>query len=175
MERLELARSIRQAARLTGRFVLRSGRVSDVYWDKYRFESDPVLLRAIAQGLLELARGLDFERLAGLELGGIPLATAMSLESGLPCGFVRKQPKSYGTRNLIEGGAVSGERLLVVEDVITTAGQVVDSVQQLRRLGFIVEHVLCVIDREAGGAERLEREGCKLRALFRMSELERVD
>lgn len=172
MDRAELAARIREVARLTGRFKLRSGQISDVYWDKYRFEASPVLLRAIARDLLMLTRMLRFDRLAGLELGGIPLATAMSLEGGLSCGFVRKEPKPYGTCNLIEGGAEPGERLLVVEDVITTAGQVVQSVEQLRSRGFLVEDVVCVIDREAGGLERLKRVGCNLHALFRMSELE---
>ncbi len=172
MERHELIQRVAHAARLTGTFRLRSGAVSNVYWDKYRFESDPVLLAAIADHLVRLVASCSFDRYAGLELGGVPLATAMSLRTGVCCAFVRKKPKEYGTCNLIEGGAQRGEQLLVVEDVITTAGQVVDSVQALRERGFNVRDVVCVIDREAGGADRLSSIGCRLHRLFTMRELE---
>ncbi len=172
MNRSVLAHRIARASRLSGQFRLRSGKTSNVYWDKYRFESDPVLLAAITDQLLQLAAHCTFDRYAGLELGGVPLATALSLRSGVPCAFVRKKPKEYGTCNLVEGGAQPGERLLVVEDVITTAGQVVASVRALRELGFEITDVLCVIDREAGGREKLAEIGCKLHPLFTMRELE---
>jgi orotate phosphoribosyltransferase len=147
--------------------------VSSVYWDKYRFESDPPILRAIAYLMRSLLpAGLD--RLAGLELGGVPLATALSLETGAPVLFVRKVAKSYGTANLVEGGFRTGERAVVVEDVVTSGGQVCRSVRQMRELGLTVEHVVCVIDREEGGAENIAGMGCQLTPLFTMAELERL-
>ncbi|HID22117.1 MAG TPA: orotate phosphoribosyltransferase, partial [Planctomycetaceae bacterium] len=109
--------------------------------------------------------------LAGLEMGGIPLATAISLETGLEACFVRKKAKEYGTCKFAEGNAVEGRTLCIVEDVITTGGQVILSAEDLRNAGAKVEHVLCVIDREAGGTERLADAGLSLHPLFTMSEL----
>jgi orotate phosphoribosyltransferase len=170
-EKVALARQIRERARLTGRFTLRSGAVSAVYWDKYRFESDPALLRAIARQMVPLLpSGID--RLGGLELGGVPLATALSLETGLPALFVRKAAKSYGTANLVEGGFRLGDRVVAIEDVITSGGQVCTSVQQLRDLGLVVEHVVCVVDRQEGGAANIAAVGCALSSLFTMADLE---
>jgi len=174
MDRTALARAIRQAAYLTGSFRLRSGQMSSFYWDKYRFESQPELLRAVAAELAGLLPTSGFDRLAGLELGGIPLATALALAVGKPCLFVRKQAKDYGTCNLVEGGHARGERIVVIEDVITTAGQVVESVGQMRRAGLIIEHVLCVIDRQQGGRETLTAIGCELRSVFTLEELDRL-
>lgn len=160
------------AAHLTGDFVLRSGARSTEYFDKYRFEADPVLLRDLAAALAPLLPA-GAEVLAGLELGGVPLATALSLETGLPAAFVRKAPKEYGTRRLAEGADVADRRVVVVEDVITSGGQVLTSCADLRERGADVVRVLCVIDREAGGADRLAAAGLDLAALFRMSELPR--
>lgn len=173
MGRTELARRIRAASYLTGEFKLRSGLTSTFYWDKYRFESDPALMRDV---IAELARILppSFDRLAGLELGGVPLATGLSLSTGKPCLFVRKTAKQYGTCNLVEGGFQPGERVVAVEDVITTAGQVRSSVTEMRDLGLIVDDVVCVIDRQQGGAEKLTEIGCSLRAVFTLEELERL-
>lgn len=165
-----LAFRIYERAHLTGSFVLRSGATSSEYFDKYLFESDPPLLREIAHGLV----GLLPERvdaLVGLELGGVPLATVCSQVSGLSTLFVRKQAKSYGTCRLAEGGPVAGRRLVVIEDVITSGGQVVESCRRLREGGAEIAAVLCVIDREAGGAESLAADGLQLRSLFTMSQL----
>jgi len=165
-----LAAQIYKCSHLEGEFRLRSGAVSGEYFDKYRFESDPQLLRQIAMRLLDLLPP-DVDALAGLELGGIPIATAVSQLSGLPTLFVRKEPKSYGTCQLAEGGEVSGRRLVVIEDVVTSAGQVIDSSRRLRELGAVVEVAVCVIDREAGGQSNLASEAIELRALLTMSEL----
>lgn len=173
MNRAELARSIVERALLRGQFVLRSGTTSSTYWDKYRFESDPGLLRVIADELVRLLPA-SFDKLAGLELGGIPLATAVALTTGRPQLFVRKQAKTYGTANLVEGGFVPGEVAVVVEDVVTSGGQVVDSVEQLRALGLVVQNAICVIDREQGGRQRLAQIGCSLAAAFTISEIERL-
>jgi orotate phosphoribosyltransferase len=166
-----LALRIYERAHLTGSFMLRSGATSSEYFDKYLFESDPRLLRAVAQAVIELLPG-QVDALAGLELGGVPLATVCSQVSGLPTLFVRKQPKSYGTRRLAEGGSLAGRRLAVIEDVITSGGQVIESCRQLRAEGAEIAAVVCVIDREAGGAENLAAEGLQLRSLFTMSQLQ---
>ncbi len=167
----DLAARIQERAMLTGTFTLRSGATSDVYFDKYRFESDPALLREICEAMAPLIPA-GTEAIAGLELGGIPLATVLSQITGLPALFVRKEAKTYGTAQLAEGGPVEGRRLVVVEDVVTSGGQVLASCADLRGLGATITAVLCVIDREAGGAEALAADGLELRALYTRSQLE---
>ncbi len=166
----ELGLRIYDRARLTGEFLLRSGAVSSEYFDKYLFESDPRLLREIAEALAGLVPN-DVDALAGLELGGVPLAVAVSQVSGLPTLFVRKAAKQYGTGRLAEGGKVAGRRVVVVEDIVTSGGQVIESCRALRERGANVAVVLCVIDREAGGRDSLAAEGLELRPLFAMSRL----
>jgi orotate phosphoribosyltransferase len=171
LQRTELMRRIYARSLLTGEFRLRSGAISDQYFDKYLFEADPLLLREIASELVVLLPdGVDV--LAGLELGGVPLATVASQLSGLPTLFVRKERKTYGTCLLAEGGASGGRRLAVVEDVITSGGQVIESCRALREDGAQITTVLCVINREAGGRENLAGEGLELRSLFTMRELQ---
>jgi orotate phosphoribosyltransferase len=166
----DLARRVHRASHLTGTFVLRSGATSSEYFDKYRFESDPRLLRELAEAMAGLLPdGAD--GLAGLELGGVPLATVLSQVTGLPAGFVRKQAKPYGTRRLAEGFDVAGRRLVVVEDVVTSGGAVVDSCRALRSEGAEVAVAVCVIDREAGGPANLADVGVELRPLFTMTQL----
>ena len=173
MTREDLARWIYEISNLRGEFTLRSGVVADRYFDKFRFEADPVLLAEIASAMRGLIpSGVD--ALAGLEMGGIPLVTALSRETGIPALFVRKQAKEYGTRFLAEGGHVEGRKLLVVEDVVTSGGQVLRSTQDLRGLGATVERAVCVIDRESGGRDNLAKSGVELDALFAMSELEKA-
>lgn len=167
----ELARRIHERSHLTGQFVLRSGAETSVYVDKYAFEADPALLRDVANAMLPMLPD-DLDALAGLELGGIPLATMLSQLSGLPTRFVRKQAKTYGTCRLAEGGQIAAQRLAIIEDVITTAGQVIQSAAALREQGASISTALCVIDRQAGGSENLESENLELRALLTMSQLE---
>jgi orotate phosphoribosyltransferase len=169
-DRARLAAAVYAAAHLTGTFTLRSGEVSHEYFDKYMFESDPPLLRAIAAACLPLVpAGVD--ALAGLELGGVPLATMMSQLSGPPTRFVRKEAKTYGTCRLAEGGELDGRRLCIVEDVVTSGGAILDAASELRARGAVLGPVVCVIDRESGGVEKLAAEDLELHALFRMSEL----
>lgn len=165
-----LAARVYACAHLVGEFRLRSGAYSTEYFDKYRFEADPALLREIAERMAAtLPDGVDV--LAGLELGGVPLATMLSQVTGLPVAFVRKQAKTYGTCRLAEGADVAGCRLAVVEDVITSGGQVLASCAALRALGADVIRVVCVIDREQGARERLREAGLELDALFTMGAL----
>jgi orotate phosphoribosyltransferase len=166
----QLGERIYARSRLTGEFRLRSDATSSEYFDKYLFESDPPLIREIAEALVALIPA-GVEVLAGLELGGVPLAVVASQVSGLPTVFVRKTAKTYGTCRLAEGGEVAGRRIAVVEDVVTSGGQVIESCRELRDREAEIVAVLCVIDREAGGRENLATEGLDLRALFTMSQL----
>jgi orotate phosphoribosyltransferase len=166
----DLARRVYEIAHLTGEFTLRSGQVSHEYFDKYRFEADPVLLRDVAEAMAPLVPA-GTEVLAGLELGGIPIVTMLSQVTGLPAVFVRKEAKAYGTCQLAEGGDIAGRQTVVVEDVVTTGGQVLLSCADLRERGAVVDTVLCVIDREAGGPEAFASDGLSLRALLTMSRL----
>jgi orotate phosphoribosyltransferase len=169
-DRTTLARAVYDVAHITGTFRLRSGVTSHEYFDKYLFEADPRLLLDLATAMAPLVPdGTD--ALAGLELGGVPLATVLSQVTGLPARFVRKKAKDYGTEKLAEGGTIAGERVCVVEDVVTSGGQVVESCEALRAEGAVITGVLCVIDREAGGPANLAAAGLPLSPRFTMSEL----
>ena len=169
----DLARRVRDRCRLTGRFVLRSGREADEYFDKYQFEADPALLGEIAVAMAPLIPE-GTEVLAGLEMGGIAVVTALGQQSGLPCAFVRKAAKPYGTARLAEGAELSQRRVLVVEDVVTSGGQIAISARQLRELGAEITHALCVIDRQEGGTSTLAADGIGLRALLTREELDKA-
>ena len=168
--RVDLARRIYQTAHITGEFTLRSGAKSREYFDKYLFEADPKLLKDIATALVPLVpAGID--ALAGLEMGGIPIATMLSQLTGLPVLFVRKKAKEYGTCKIAEGGLVRGRKLLVVEDVVTSGGAILDAAKALREEGAELGRVVCVIDRESGGAANLAKVELDLKPLFTMTEL----
>lgn len=167
----DLARDIDACCRLRGEFTLRSGQVSQEYFDKYLFESDPALLRRVAEQMLDLLPA-DTELLGGLEMGGIPIATVLSARTGLPALFVRKQAKTYGTCKLAEGPDVDGRRVTLVEDVITTGGAVRDATRALREYGAVVEHVLCAIDRSPAGENPLADVGLDVRPVLTKAELD---
>jgi orotate phosphoribosyltransferase len=160
-----LAKRIYDTAHITGEFLLRSGVISNEYFDKYLFESDPALLRRVASAMAELVPA-DTGLLGGLELGGIPLATLLSQLTGIPALFVRKQAKSYGTRQLAEGGDPRGRTVVLIEDVITTGGAVVLAARALRELGATVTTVVCAIDRSDPGASGLTIEGIAVRSVL---------
>lgn len=168
-----LAASIAARCRLSGAFVLRSGRTATEYFDKYQFEADPVLLDAVGAGLAPLVPP-GTEVLAGLEMGGIAVVVALARHAGLPCAFVRKAAKPYGTRRLAEGTDLAGRRVLLVEDVVTSGGQIAISAGELRAAGAVVEHAVCVIDRQEGGAEALAARGITLHALLTREALDAV-
>ncbi len=167
----KLAQAIFKIAHLEGEFKLRSGMISNEYFDKYRFEAQPRLLKAIAMAL----RGMipsDTQVLAGLEMGGIPIATALALESSLPVVFVRKTAKEYGTRRVAEGlESLKGCKICIIEDVITTGGQVVMSAEELRKEGALVNRVLCVISRQQGGEDNLRKAGLEMMSLYTQEQL----
>ena len=129
-----LAVRIDRTCRLRGRFTLRSGQISEDYFDKYLFEAQPALLAEVAEAMARLVPA-GTEVLAGMELGGIPIATMISQLTGLPTVFVRKQAKGYGTNRIAEGAPVDGRRVVIVEDVVTTGGALLRSAADLRAAG----------------------------------------
>lgn len=170
MTKSELAKKIYEVTYLRGEFKLRSGQVSNEYFDKYRFEARPEILKEIARQMAPLIPS-GTEILAGLEMGGIPIATALSLETGIPCLFVRKKAKDYGTCQFAEGLDPRGKSVCIIEDVITTGGQVILSAEDLKTTGAKVGPVLCVIHRGTGHEPKLEDAGLKMTALMTMKEL----
>src|SRR5471032_2315781 len=168
-----LAKRIYDTAHITGDFLLRSGARSTEYFDKYLFEADPDLLKHIASAMVKLVP-TGIYALAGLEMGGIPIATMLSQLTGLPVLFVRKKAKEYGTCKIAEGGLVRGRKLLIVEDVVTSGGAILDAAKALRKEGAELGAVVCVIDRESGGPANLAKSDLILTPLFTMSELKKT-
>ena len=170
----ELSEALKQCGALQfGEFTLASGAKSDYYIDIKKASTNPEVLRLIARLMAQKMRveGIQADRIAGVVLGSVPLATALALETGIPYVMIRKEKKDHGTGKLIEGDLNAGDRVLVVEDVITTAGSSIKAIGTLREAGAVVEHVISVIDREGGGAENLAEAGVDFRPLVRASEL----
>jgi orotate phosphoribosyltransferase len=170
-ERKELGRELVAASYLKGDFVLRSGRRSNRYFDKFLFETDPALLRRLGRHLAQLVPA-ETQRLAAPELGAVLLGGAVSMETGLPLVLVRKEPKGYGTSKQIEGRFEPGERVTVIEDVVTTGGDSLRSAQVLRDAGVEVIHLVVVLDRGEGGEENIRAAGIPYSPLFRIADLE---
>jgi orotate phosphoribosyltransferase len=168
-----LARDVDARCRLTGTFTLRSGQSASEYFDKYLFETDPALLARVAAAMVPLLPPAT-DLLGGLEMGGIPIATVVSAQSGLPALFVRKHAKTYGTCKLAEGPEVAGRRVTLIEDVITTGGAVRDATVALRDAGATVDTVVCAIDRSLGEANPLTDVGLELRSVLTKAELDAV-
>jgi len=169
----DLGAALRESAYLEGDFVLRSGRRSRYYLDKYLFETRPELLRPLGERIAAAVaeHAPEAVRIAAPELGAIVLAAAASLAGGLPFVIVRKEAKQYGTGNLLEGAFEGGEEVCLVEDVVTSGGAAVGAVEALREAGLVCRTAVCVVDREEGGADALARHAVRLRPLFRASEL----
>lgn len=167
----QIAREIREIARIQGTFTLRSGAVSDTYFDKYRFEADPPLLKRICTALQPLIPA-EATVLAGLEMGGIPLVTVLGQLTGLPTAFLRKEAKTYGTCRYAEGAELKGEGVLMVEDVVSSGGAIIDTLNMLRGDGIEPLGAICVIDRETGGVENLANVGLTLTPMLTMSRIE---
>jgi orotate phosphoribosyltransferase len=171
--REELARGRRQAADQGGAFVLRSGKRSKYYLDKYLFETKPGLLRALGAAIARTIREHEpeAELIAGPELGAVALAAAASLETDLPFLLVRKGAKDYGTSKRLEGAFREGQCVCLVEDVVTTGGAALEAVAALREAGLKVSTAICVVDREEGGVDAFARQAVRLRPLYTASEL----
>jgi len=167
----ELGRDLVKASYLKGDFVLRSGKRSDRYFDKYLFETDPALLRRLGKHLAALVPGAT-QRLAAPELGAVLLGGAVSMETGLPLVLVRKETKGYGTAKQLEGKIEEGERVTVIEDVVTTGGDSLRSAQVLRDAGLEVIHLVVVLDRGEGGEANIAGAGIPYSPLFRIHDLE---
>jgi orotate phosphoribosyltransferase len=170
-DRESLGRDLVAASYLKGDFVLRSGKKSNRYFDKFLFETDPALLRRLGKHLAELIPR-DTQRLAAPELGAVLLGGAVSLETGLPLVLVRKEPKDYGTARQIEGRLAPEDRITLIEDVVTTGGDSLRSAQVLRDAGADVIHLVVVLDRGEGGEENIRRSGIPYSPLFRVQDLE---
>jgi orotate phosphoribosyltransferase len=173
MDDATLAADIDAHCRLTGEFTLRSGQVASEYFDKYLFETDPTLLRRVAEQMVQLLPN-DVDLIGGLEMGGIPLVTALSAETGLPALFVRKQAKTYGTCKLAEGPDVAGRTVTLIEDVITTGGAVRDATNALRDAGATVELVICAIYRSPGEDNPLADVSLEIRSVLTKADLDAV-
>ena len=172
MTRSELAQRIAEVALLHGEFTLRSGRKSKYYLDKYLFSTQPDVLRALGEMFADQIDRASVDRLAGAELGGIPLVTAASMATGLPCIFVRNQKKDYGTAQQIEGKITPGDRVVIVEDIATTGGQVIEAAKTLEAEGAKIAKIIATIDREEGAREAIEKgAGYAFEALFTKSDL----
>jgi orotate phosphoribosyltransferase len=173
----ELKLALREAAYLEGDFVLRSGRRSRYYLDKYRFETRPEILEALGERIAQAVTEVepDAVRLAGPELGAVALAAAGSLASRLPFVIVRKAAKEYGTSNRLEGAYETGELVCLVEDVVTSGGALLEAVEALREAGLTVRAAICVVDREEGGGEALAEAGVQLRPIFCASDVLEAD
>lgn len=172
-----LAALIAEACVLRGTFTLRSGQTSSYYVDKYLFSTRPEVLKPLSELFAERIRkvgaemGVKVDRLAGAELGGIPLVTVASLATGLPAIFVRNAKKDYGTAKQLEGAITPGDRVIFVEDVATTGGQALEAVGVLQAAGAKVLAVIATIDRLQGARENVEKAGLRFEALFTKRDL----
>jgi orotate phosphoribosyltransferase len=176
VDKESVGKALMKAAYLEGDFVLRSGKRSKYYLDKYLFETDPSVLRGIVYELAgmvreELAAGADYQRLAAPELGGVVLGAGLSMELGLPLLLVRKKSKDYGTTKQIEGRFEPGERVAIIEDIVTSGGAAIMAAEALREAGLDVRDLYCVVDRLEGGAAAAAAAGLTLRPLFTSAEL----
>ena len=167
---MNLAKQIKETSQLTGTFTLRSGAVSNTYFDKYLFESDPALLRSIAESMAQLVPA-GTEILAGLEMGGIPVVTMLSQVTGLPCAFIRKEAKAYGTCKYAEGPSLVGKQVAIIEDVVSSGGAILDALEKLEADGVRPNSIICVIDRQTGGKENLAKAGYELTSVLTMDKI----
>lgn len=166
----ELAKKVFDVSHLTGEFLLRSGKTSNEYFDKYQFEARPEILNQLADELMKILPA-DFDLLGAMEMGGIPIATALALKINREMVLIRKEAKQYGTCKFAEGPDIKGKKICLVEDVITTGGQVVISSGMLREKGAEVTDVIAVIDRSLGDHSKLLDAGLNLKSLFTMDQL----
>ena len=170
MEKQELIKRIKETAYLEGDFTLRSGRQSKYYLDKYRFETQPDILEALGRAFAKYVKPTT-TLIAGAELGGVALAAATSLAAKIPFIIVRNSKKGYGTSNLFEGLLSAGDRVLLVEDIATTGGQVLEAARAIEAAGAQVERIVAVIDRQEGARENIEEAGLQFEAICTKTDL----
>ena len=170
MNKEELIELLKECKALQfGRFVLTSGIVSDYYIDIKKASTNPKILKKIAEAMVEYTEGYDV--LAGMELGAVPLVVALSLETGIPYVIVRKEKREHGTSKQIEGNDVEDKKVLIVEDVTTSGGSVVKTINILRRNKALVDEVIVVVDRESGTEEKLQNLDCSFIPLLSVSDI----
>lgn len=170
---LSLALRIKIASEIRGQFTLRSGKTSDRYFDKYRFEADPRLLSDVTKEMASLIPQ-GTEVICGLEMGGIPVVTMLSHHTGIPAAFIRKQAKEHGTCKYAEGADLNNKRIVLIEDVVSSGGAIADATRMLREDGVEVETAICVIDRETGGLEKMQDIGIALISLLKASDIDEL-
>lgn len=158
MDKQQLTARIKEASYLEGDFVLRSGKRSKYYMDKYLFETQPDILKALGAEFCKHMSD-DVTLIAGAELGGVALAAATAMEAGKPWIIVRNSKKDYGTSKMVEGVIKEGDVVLLVEDIATTGGQVLEAAKIITEAGATVKKIVCVIDRKQGGRENIEGAG----------------
>jgi orotate phosphoribosyltransferase len=166
----QLVHRIAEVALLRGEFTLRSGRKSNYYLDKYRFETQPDVLAALGKLLADRVT-VQTDRIAGAELGAVPLAAAAGMAANKPFVFIRNQKKDYGTAKQIEGVLNAGDTVMIVEDVLTTGGQVLEAAKTLQEAGAKIERIVAVIDRLEGARENIEKAGFEFESLFTSKDL----
>ena len=166
----QLARRIAEVALLRGEFTLRSGRKSNYYLDKYRFETQPDVLAELGRMLADRVT-VHTDRIAGAELGAVPLAAAAGMAANKPFVFIRNQKKEYGTAKLLEGIVGPADHVVIVEDVATTGGQVLEAAKVIRETGAAIVKIIATIDRQEGARENVEAAGYRFEALFTVRDL----
>lgn len=169
MDKAELARRVKESAFLEGDFVLRSGKRSKYYLDKYLFSAQPDILAEFGKRFAEYADDVDV--IAGPELGAVSLAAATAMAADKPFAIVRKAKKEYGTTKLLEGASVEGKRVLLVEDIGTTAGAALQAAETLKAAGAIIVRLVFALDRMEGARENVEAAGFEFNALLNKEDL----
>ncbi len=170
MTKHELINRIRQTAYLEGDFTLRSGKKSKYYLDKYLFETCPDILKTLAE---EFAKHISYDvtLIAGAELGGVALAAATAIETGKNWVIIRNSKKTYGTEKMIEGILKPQDVVLLVEDIATTGGQVIEAAKIITKAGASVKKIVCVIDRKEGAEQNISAAGYKFDSILTKNDL----
>lgn len=167
---VELTNIIKDSV-LYGEFTLSSGKESNYYIDKYRFETNPRALDIIGEHIADKIKDINAKKIGGVSLGGVPLAAIASVKADIPYIIIRKKEKEYGTSNSIEGRLNKGEKIVIIEDIITTGNSSIEAIDQVRNQGGIVEDIIVVIDRQDGGKENLEKNGVNVHSLVLAEEI----
>jgi orotate phosphoribosyltransferase len=167
----EIADRIKAAGAIKkGKFKLSNGSLTDYYIDKYVFETQPDVLEAITTQIAAQIDTDEVDVIAGPELGAVPLVTAVSLRTGIPCAFIRKGQKHYGTQARVEGTIEKGKQVAIVEDVTTTGNTIIETAQLVEEVGGVPTHLIVVVGRNDGAVENVEEAGFKLEYLVRVGE-----